>query len=175
MNKKSISSKVKIKTKKEKHNDDGGDERWFHEFFVYFFIEIVIWFYDFLIVNRTLMFPITRMKTLKKWLWDWKKAVSVPKIAWKVGKFFFLILFWNYYLLIIFHYYFSSFTLEFEPNIVLKHRLNIEELTKTEHDLYMMGVTMACVGQTEKTAHKKERKKLRARYRFMVEYYLGLF
>jgi len=56
---------------------------------------------------------------------------------------------------------------EFEPNIVLKHRLNIEELTKTEHDLYMMGVTMACVGQTEKTAHKKERKKLRARYRFM--------
>ena len=51
---------------------------------------------------------------------------------------------------------------------MLKHRLNIEELTKTEHDLYMMGVTMACVGQTEKTAHKKERKKLRARYRFMV-------
>lgn len=105
-----------------------------------------------------------------------KKGCECSENCMKGGEIFFLILFWNYYLLIIFYYYFSfSFTLEFEPNIVLKHRLNIEELTKTEHDLYMMGVTMACVGQTEKTAHKKERKKLRARYRFMVEYYLGLF
>ena len=51
---------------------------------------------------------------------------------------------------------------------MLKHRLNIEELTKTEHDLYMMGVFMACLGNSTETNKQKERKKLRAKYRFMV-------
>ena len=46
--------------------------------------------------------------------------------------------------------------------------LTIEELTKTEHDLYMMGVTMACLGNPAETSTHKERKKLRAKYRFMV-------
>ena len=58
--------------------------------------------------------------------------------------------------------------LDLDPHVVLKHRLNIEELTKTEHDLYMMGVTMACLGNPAETSTHKERKKLRAKYRFMV-------
>ena len=46
--------------------------------------------------------------------------------------------------------------------------MNIEELTKTEHDLYMMGVFMACLGNSTENNKQKERKKLRAKYRFMV-------
>lgn len=52
------------------------------------------------------------------------------------------------------------------PEFVFRHRLNIAELTKNEHDLYLMGVTMACLANPEETSRHKERKRLRASYVF---------
>ncbi|XP_024941409.1 uncharacterized protein LOC112494441 [Cephus cinctus] len=47
---------------------------------------------------------------------------------------------------------------------VYKHRLNIAELTKAEHDMYLMGVTMACLTNPYQTARHTERRRLRAQY-----------
>ncbi|XP_078042579.1 uncharacterized protein LOC144472964 [Augochlora pura] len=50
------------------------------------------------------------------------------------------------------------------PETVYKHRLNIAELTKAEHDMYLMGVTMACLTNPYETARHTERRRLRAQY-----------
>ncbi|XP_018566698.1 uncharacterized protein LOC108907476 isoform X2 [Anoplophora glabripennis] len=50
------------------------------------------------------------------------------------------------------------------PESVYKHRLNIAELTKSEHDMYLMGVTMACLANPDTTVRHKERRRLRAQY-----------
>lgn len=50
------------------------------------------------------------------------------------------------------------------PESVYKHRLNIAELTKGEHDMYLMGVTMACLANPDTTVRLKERRRLRAQY-----------
>ncbi|XP_075216728.1 uncharacterized protein LOC142322021 [Lycorma delicatula] len=47
---------------------------------------------------------------------------------------------------------------------VYKHRLNIAELTKEEHDMYLMGVTMACIADPGVTAKQRKRRRLRAQY-----------
>ena len=52
-------------------------------------------------------------------------------------------------------YLFSAFNVE----MVNKHRLNIQDLTKTEHDMYIMGTTMACMGCPTERNDGKERKK----------------
>lgn len=48
--------------------------------------------------------------------------------------------------------------------IFCRHRLNIAELTKEEHDMYLMGVTMACISDPGITAKQRERRRLRAQY-----------
>ncbi|XP_045482423.1 uncharacterized protein LOC123686384 isoform X2 [Harmonia axyridis] len=50
------------------------------------------------------------------------------------------------------------------PDNVYRHRLNIAELTKGEHDMYLMGVTMACLANPDTTVRHKERRRLRAQY-----------
>lgn len=50
------------------------------------------------------------------------------------------------------------------PDAVYRHRLNIAELTKAEHDMYLMGVTMACLTDPGITARRTERRRSRARY-----------
>ncbi|KAH0549140.1 hypothetical protein KQX54_006517 [Cotesia glomerata] len=50
------------------------------------------------------------------------------------------------------------------PEAVYRHRLNIAELTKAEHDMYLMGVTMACLANPNQTARHTERRRLRAQY-----------
>lgn len=50
------------------------------------------------------------------------------------------------------------------PETVYKHRLNIAELTKAEHDMYLMGVIMACLTNPYETARHTERRRLRAHY-----------
>lgn len=50
------------------------------------------------------------------------------------------------------------------PEVVYRHRLNIAELTKAEHDMYLMGVTMACLTDPYQTARHTERRRLRAQY-----------
>ena len=57
----------------------------------------------------------------------------------------------------------------FNPETVYRHRLNIAELTRSEHDMYLMGVTMASVSNPEETARHKERKRLRTQYVFQVK------
>lgn len=47
---------------------------------------------------------------------------------------------------------------------VYRHRLNIAELTKEEHDMYLMGVTMACLANRKETYRHKERVRQRASY-----------
>lgn len=47
---------------------------------------------------------------------------------------------------------------------VFRHRLNIAELTREEHDMYLMGVTMACLGSSGQTHRNKERQRQRATY-----------
>lgn len=49
---------------------------------------------------------------------------------------------------------------------VYRHRLNIAELTKQEHDMYLMGVTMACLSNRKETNRHKERIRQRAVYVF---------
>ena len=56
----------------------------------------------------------------------------------------------------------------FDAEGVYKHRLNIDELSKLEHDMYLMGLTMACMESPDETNRHKERKRLRAKYRFKV-------
>ncbi|XP_054266388.1 uncharacterized protein LOC128988782 [Macrosteles quadrilineatus] len=50
------------------------------------------------------------------------------------------------------------------PDNVYRHRLNIAELTKEEHDMYLMGVTMACMSDPGVTVKQRERRRLRAQY-----------
>ncbi|XP_014241576.1 uncharacterized protein LOC106662204 [Cimex lectularius] len=50
------------------------------------------------------------------------------------------------------------------PESVYRHRLNIAELTKEEHDMYLMGLTMACLGDTDSTVKRKARQRLRTTY-----------
>ncbi|XP_019765333.1 uncharacterized protein LOC109541079 [Dendroctonus ponderosae] len=50
------------------------------------------------------------------------------------------------------------------PETVFKHRHNIAELTKGEHDMYLMGVTMACLANPDTTVRHRERRRLRAQY-----------
>ena len=57
----------------------------------------------------------------------------------------------------------------FDSEVVYKHRLNIDELSKLEHDMYLMGITMACMESPDETNRHKERKRLRAKYRFRVK------
>lgn len=47
---------------------------------------------------------------------------------------------------------------------VYKHRLNVAELTKEEHDMYLMGVTMASLANRQQTHRNKERQRQRATY-----------
>lgn len=47
---------------------------------------------------------------------------------------------------------------------VFRHRLNVAELTREEHDMYLMGVTMACLGASGHTHRNKERLRQRATY-----------
>ena len=60
------------------------------------------------------------------------------------------------------------------PEFVYKHRLNIAELTRSEHDMYLMGVTMASLSNPEETARHTERKRLRTQYVFQVHAYTNL-
>lgn len=57
----------------------------------------------------------------------------------------------------------SCFT-HLDPESVFKHRLNVAELTKEEHDMYLMGVTMACLANRKHTHRNKERQRQRASY-----------
>lgn len=47
---------------------------------------------------------------------------------------------------------------------VFRHRLNVAELTRDEHDMYLMGVTMACLANPEQTHRNRERQRQRASY-----------
>lgn len=51
-----------------------------------------------------------------------------------------------------------------DPDSVFKHRLNVAELTKEEHDMYLMGVTMACLANPKHTHRNKDRQRQRASY-----------
>lgn len=53
---------------------------------------------------------------------------------------------------------------DLNSEVVYRHRLNIAELTKAEHDMYLMGVTMACLTDPYQTARHTERRRLRAQY-----------
>lgn len=55
---------------------------------------------------------------------------------------------------------------DLQAESVYRHRLNIAELTKTEHDMYLMGVTMACLSNRTETNRHKERIRQRAVYVF---------
>ncbi|XP_063617057.1 uncharacterized protein LOC134790173 [Cydia splendana] len=50
------------------------------------------------------------------------------------------------------------------PEAVYRHRLNIAELTKSEHDMYLMGITMASLANPAETSRHKVRRRLRACY-----------
>jgi hypothetical protein len=58
--------------------------------------------------------------------------------------------------------------LGFDPVLVSRHRLNIAELSKLEHDMYLMGVAMTCLDNSEETNRQTERQRTRIKYRFMV-------
>jgi hypothetical protein len=49
---------------------------------------------------------------------------------------------------------------------VFKHRLNIAELAKNEHDMYLMGVTVSCLGNRQETNRHKERQKQHPNYSY---------
>lgn len=55
---------------------------------------------------------------------------------------------------------------DLQAESVYRHRLNIAELTKQEHDMYLMGVTMACLSNRNETNRHKERVRQRAVYVF---------
>lgn len=62
----------------------------------------------------------------------------------------------------------SSCFSNINPESAYKHRLNIAELTRSEHDMYLMGVTMASLSNPDETARHTERKRLRTQYVFQV-------
>lgn len=64
----------------------------------------------------------------------------------------------------------SSCFSNINPESAYKHRLNIAELTRSEHDMYLMGVTMASLSNPDETARHTERKRLRTQYVFQVQY-----
>lgn len=51
-----------------------------------------------------------------------------------------------------------------QADAVFRHRLNVAELTREEHDMYLMGVTMACLANPEHTHRNRERQRQRASY-----------
>lgn len=51
-----------------------------------------------------------------------------------------------------------------KPEGVFRHRLNVTELTREEHDMYLMGVIMACLSNPTQTIRNKERQRQRAGY-----------
>jgi len=53
------------------------------------------------------------------------------------------------------------------PEAVYRHRLDIDELTKAEHHMYLLGLTMACLNQNEETNRHDVRKRQKSKYRFM--------
>lgn len=53
---------------------------------------------------------------------------------------------------------------DFQAETVYRHRLNIAELSKQEHDMYLMGITMACLADRKETNRHKERIRQRATY-----------
>jgi hypothetical protein len=57
------------------------------------------------------------------------------------------------------------------PESAYRHRLNIAELTRSEHDMYLMGVTMASLSNPEETARRTERKRLHTQYVFQVRFF----
>lgn len=57
---------------------------------------------------------------------------------------------------------------DINPESAYRHRLNIAELTRSEHDMYLMGVTMASLSNPEETARRTERKRLHTQYVFQV-------
>lgn len=58
------------------------------------------------------------------------------------------------------------------PESAYRHRLNIAELTRSEHDMYLMGVTMASLSNPEETARRTERKRLHTQYVFQVQFHV---
>lgn len=56
--------------------------------------------------------------------------------------------------------------IDLQAEAVYRHRLNIAELTKPEHDMYLMGVTMASLADRNSTNRHKERVRQRATYVF---------
>jgi len=53
-----------------------------------------------------------------------------------------------------------------EPDFVLRHRTNISKLSRAEHDMYLMGIIMATMGDPKSTTKKKERQRVRNKYIF---------
>lgn len=47
---------------------------------------------------------------------------------------------------------------------VFRHRLNVTELTREEHDMYLMGVTMACLANPSHTHRNRDRQRHRSSY-----------
>lgn len=47
---------------------------------------------------------------------------------------------------------------------VLRHRANVTSLSRDEHDMYLMGMTMACLANRKETGRHKERIRQRATY-----------
>lgn len=47
---------------------------------------------------------------------------------------------------------------------VFKHRLNIAELTKSEHDMYLMGLIRSCLSNPYETTRHTERQRQRVQY-----------
>lgn len=56
---------------------------------------------------------------------------------------------------------------ELDCEEVFRHRLNIADLTKTEHEFYLMGVTMSSIFKTKETLQNKDRKRQRLNYVYM--------
>ena len=53
-----------------------------------------------------------------------------------------------------------------EPDFVLGHRTNIAKLSRAEHDMYLMGIIMATMGNPKSTSKRKERQRVRNKYIF---------
>eukprot|EP00092_Neocalanus_flemingeri_P010063 GFUD01010845.1.p1 GENE.GFUD01010845.1~~GFUD01010845.1.p1 ORF type:complete len:700 (-),score=179.25 GFUD01010845.1:253-2352(-) len=53
-----------------------------------------------------------------------------------------------------------------ESDFVWKHRCNIAELSKGEHDMYLMGIMMASLANPKATSKQKERQRNRNKYIF---------
>lgn len=56
---------------------------------------------------------------------------------------------------------------DLDAETVYKHRLNIAELTKTEHDMYLMGLIRSCLANPYETVKHTERQRLRAQYVYL--------